>query len=101
MALSNSQYDAIMRAYGQQQFKNRHEQEERIAEVYRKIPVIKELDDFISTSAVTSARRLLDGDMGALKDLRSEISDWRKQWHLIPSAYPVSLQSGHRYRISI
>lgn len=79
MALSNSQYDAIMRAYGQQQFKNRHEQEERIAEVYRRIPVIKELDDFISTSAVASARRLLEGDQGALKDLRNEIADLREQ----------------------
>lgn len=79
MALSNSQYDAIMRAYGQQQFKNRHEQEKRIEEVYRKIPVIKELDDFISTSAVASARRLLEGDRGALKDLRNEIADLREQ----------------------
>ena len=73
MALSNSQYDAIMRAYGQQQFKNRHEQEHRIAEVYRKIPVIKELDDAISTRAVARARRLLEGDKDALKELRSEI----------------------------
>ena len=75
MALSNSQYNAIMRAYGQQQFKNRHEQEERIAEVYKRIPVIKELDDSISTRAVACARRLLDGDQEALKELRSEISD--------------------------
>lgn len=79
MALSNSQYDAIMRAYGQQQFKNRHEQENRIAEVYRKIPVIKELDDAISTRAVASARRLLEGDKDVLKELRSEIADLREQ----------------------
>ena len=79
MALSNSQYDAIMRAYGQQQFKNRHEQENRIAEVYKKLPVIRELDDTISTRAVDSARRLLEGDREALKELRSEISDLREQ----------------------
>lgn len=79
MALSNSQYDAIMRAYGQQQFKNRHEQEERISEVYKKIPVMKELDDSISTRAVACARRLLDGDKEALKELRSEIADLREQ----------------------
>ncbi|MFT4106809.1 MAG: ATP-binding protein [Lacrimispora sp.] len=79
MALSNSQYDAIMRAYGQQQFKNRHEQEERIAEVYARIPVMKELDDSISTKAVDSARRLLEGDQEALKEMRSEIADLREQ----------------------
>ena len=33
MSLSNSQYDAIMRTYQQQQLHNRHEQESRIAEV--------------------------------------------------------------------
>jgi DNA replication protein DnaC len=79
MALSNSQYDAIMRAYGQQQFKNRHEQEERIAEVYQRIPVIKELDQSISTRAVVCARRLLEGDKEALKELRDEIADLREQ----------------------
>ena len=79
MALSNSQYDAIMRAYGQQQLKNRHEQEKRIAQVYNKIPVIKELDDSISTRAVSCARRLLDGDKQALKELREEIADLREQ----------------------
>ena len=79
MALSNSQYDAIMRAYGQQQLKNRHEQEKRIAQVYKRIPVIKELDDSISTRAVACARRLLDGDKEALKELKEEIADLREQ----------------------
>lgn len=86
MALSNSQYDAIMRAYGQQQFKNRHEQEERIAQIYQRIPVIKELDGFISTSAVASARRLLDGDKGALESLRNEIADLREQKRVLLKA---------------
>ena len=49
MSLSNSQFDAIMRTYQQQQLQNRHEQESRIAEVYNKIPAIKELDDSISS----------------------------------------------------
>ncbi len=90
MALSNSQYDAIMRAYGQQQFKNRHEQEKKIAEIYNRIPVIKELDDSISTRAVACARRLLDGDQDALKELRSEIADLREQKSVLlkASGYP-------------
>ncbi|WP_124067909.1 ATP-binding protein [Clostridium sp. E02] len=86
MALSNSQYDAIMRAYGQQQFKNRHEQEERVAEVYKKIPVMKELDDSISSKAVSCARRLLDGEKEALKELRNEIIDLREQKSLLLKA---------------
>ena len=38
MALSNSQYDAIMRVYNQRQFQDKREQDKRIAEVYEKIP---------------------------------------------------------------
>ena len=36
MALSNSQYDAIMRVYNQRQFQDKREQDKRIAEVYEK-----------------------------------------------------------------
>ena len=90
MSLSNSQYDAIMRTYQQQQLQNRHEQENRIAEVYKKIPAIKELDDSISSCAVKSARRLLDGDQGALKELRAEIADLREQKSVLLRAYGFS-----------
>lgn len=91
MALSNSQYDAIMRAYGQQQLKNRHEKEERVGEVYKKIPVIKELDDSISTMAVACARRVLMGDQAALKELKAEIADLREQKSVLLRAagYPA------------
>ena len=94
MSLSNSQFDAIMRTYQQQQLQNRHEQESRIAEVYNKIPAIKELDDSISSCAVKSARRLLDGDQGALKELRAEIADLREQKGVLLRAYGF-----HGYRL--
>lgn len=79
MSLSNSQYDAIMRTYQQQQLKNRHEQEERQAEVYGKIPAVREIDACIGSSAVKSARRLLGGDQGALEELKEELADLREQ----------------------
>ena len=44
MALSNSQYDAIMREYGKQQMENQHSQEARKKEVYEKVPAVKELE---------------------------------------------------------
>ena len=44
MALSNSQYDAIMREYGRQQIENQHDLEERRRQVYERLPVIKELE---------------------------------------------------------
>ena len=41
MALSNSQYDAIIREYGRQQLQNKHEQDKRVEEIYRRIPAVK------------------------------------------------------------
>ena len=43
MALSNSQYDAIMREYGRQQLENQHQLEARRNEIYRVIPAVREL----------------------------------------------------------
>lgn len=99
MPLSNSQYDAVMREYGQQQFKNRHEMEERVAEVYRRIPAMKEIDSSISTVAVQSARRLLDGDASALLELRARIADLREQKAILlkASGYPPDYME-MRYR---
>ena len=44
MALSNSQYDAIMREYGRQQIENHHKLEERRKEIYARLPVVRQLE---------------------------------------------------------
>jgi len=73
MALSNSQYNAIMRIYNQRQFQNKHEQEQRITEVYERLPQIHQIYDAISTQAVACAKRLLEGDLGARERLKKQI----------------------------
>ena len=50
MALSNSQYDAIMRVYNQRQFQDKREQDKRIAEVYEKVPQVEALSDEIAAT---------------------------------------------------
>lgn len=79
MALSNSQYNAVMREYEKQQLANRHDKEKRVEEVYRKAPKIEELEREISTRAAACARRLLDGDTGARRQLKAELADLREQ----------------------
>ena len=44
MALSNSQYNAILREYERLQAEERSELEKRREEVFRRIPRLKELD---------------------------------------------------------
>ncbi len=90
MALSNSQYDAIMREYGRQQLENQHQLEARRNEIYRVIPAVRELEAEIAGRSVARAKRLLAGDTGALDELREELADLREQKALLIRAkgYP-------------
>lgn len=90
MALSNSQFDSIMRIYNQKQLHNKHELDRRIKEVYEKIPAIKEMNDEIGTAALKSARQLLAGDEDAPRRLRRTIEELRegRQVLLTSFGYP-------------
>lgn len=79
MALSNSQYDAIMREYGRQQIKNRHRQEARRKEVCRKAPALPELEAEIASRLVACAKRRLERDEESVLRLKEELADLREQ----------------------
>lgn len=87
MALSNSQYDELLRHYQATQLKNRHLQEERLKNAYLKFPELKEIDDAIAECSVGQARKLLDGDCQALDELKVQLAHLRtKKENLIASA---------------
>ena len=90
MALSNSQYDAIMREYGRQQIENHHKLEERRKEIYARLPVVKQLEAEIAERCVACAKKLLEGDKGVLDRLKEDLRDLREQKALIIRAagYP-------------
>ena len=48
MALSNSQYESIMRVYNRTQLQKKHELDARVDEVYEKIPAVREMNDAIA-----------------------------------------------------
>ena len=58
MALSNSQYDSIMRAYNRLQLERKHELDERTKEVYERIPAVREMNEEISSAAIRIRSRL-------------------------------------------
>ena len=62
MALSNSQYNAVMRVYSRRQVLNRQRQEERLREVYERIPQVEALTDEITAVMAQAGRRMLEGD---------------------------------------
>jgi len=73
MALTNSQYDQMMRAYEQRQLDNEYQLRMRFQKAYSLIPELKEADHAISSLSVKKARQLLEGDRGALSSLKEEL----------------------------
>lgn len=73
MALTNTQYDEVMRDYQQRQLKRQRLIASRKAEVYQKAPELSELDGEIASISVSRARRLLDGDAHALSHLKEQL----------------------------
>ena len=90
MALSNSQYDPIMREYGRQQIENHHKLEERRKEIYARLPVVRQLEAEIAERSVACAKKLLEGDKSVLDRLKEDLKDLREQKALIIRAagYP-------------
>ena len=74
MALTNSQYDQIMRSYEEKQRISRLRLEQKKAEIYAKVPAIRALDEEIAGFSVHQAKLLLDGDAHALTDLKDKLA---------------------------
>lgn len=75
MALTNSQHDTIIRGFEARQNRNRRLLEERTAYVYSHVEGYKEIDESVSSVSVEQGRKLLDGDTGALDELKSILAN--------------------------
>lgn len=76
MALTASQYDAIMREFNQRRLNNRYLQEQRIHEVYDAIPELSELDGAIvdlTMKRATATLSLADAQADSLEDYAKDI----------------------------
>ena len=79
MALSNSQYNAVMRVYSRRQVLNRQRQEERLREVYERIPQVEALTDEITAVMAQAGRRMLEGDPKEAGRLKKDAALLREQ----------------------
>lgn len=91
MALSNQQYESIMRGYEQTRDDNRYILEERREEVYRRIPEYQQLEAEVGSISVAKAKCLLDGDENALTALHESIEQIsrRKKELLLANGLPA------------
>lgn len=71
MALTNSQYDSIMRIYNSIQTKNRHILDTRVAEVFKACPQIKDIEDEIINFSINSAPLIIRSDEDSAAKLNS------------------------------
>lgn len=91
MALTNTQYDSIMRSYEKTQSKNTYLLDGRFKEIAAKIPEYLQVDHSISSLSVAKAKRLLEGDENATAFLHAEISALsnKKKEMLTKAGYPA------------
>lgn len=83
MALTNRQYDAVMRGYDSRQYQNYRAQRARIEEIYLKIPRIQEIEEAIASVSVRQAEKLINREPDALADLKEELNALRLEKELL------------------
>ena len=91
MALTNTQYNSIIREYEKRQVKNRHLLDERTALVYEQVDGYRALSELIASSSIAQGKKLLEGDTDALKDLKTTIRNLshQKEQLLTAAGYPA------------
>lgn len=91
MALTNSQYNSVIRTYQEQQNQNRRLQEEHIREAYQRIPRLEEIHDEVASLSLRKARILLTGkEAGEDFDLNQALADLAEERKtlLLVNGYP-------------
>lgn len=105
MALSNKQYDQIMRDYDRKQYHNYREQRKRTDEIYEKIPRIQEIEEEISSCSLAHAEQMIFSESEEatqnpkeiMQDLRMQLQKLRKEkeFLLMQEGYPADYLEMH------
>lgn len=74
MGLTREQFDIIYNKYNNKRLNNSIKQNDRLQDIYTKIPEIKECDLEISSLAVNAARTALNGDTSRKERLKDDIA---------------------------
>ena len=92
MALSNTQYDEILRGYDARQLHNKDILNSRIRELQKKAPELLDIEHSIAELSVSSARKLFDGEADALSNLKKQLATLRlRKEQIIKSlGYPAN-----------
>ncbi len=89
MALTNAQYDELMRRYNQKQWNARQGALFRKSQVYDKLPALAKIDEQIASVSVQKAKEYINGNTSALTGLEENIQalTQQKQQLLLDAGY--------------
>ena len=79
MALTNAQYDEIMRGYQNRQLQNRHLTQERLEALYKKVPELKNIQDSIASASVEAARKKLEDDSLGYETIKQKLNNLKTE----------------------
>lgn len=93
MALTNAQYDQLMRRYNQKQWAAQQQAAQTKADVYSKLPALTQLDEKIASISVQKAKEYINGNTEALAGLEGEVKSLslQKQQLLADAGYPADI----------
>lgn len=74
MALSNEQFDGLMREYEKTRNINRRLTEEKINKIEKQLPSLRAFDNRIATLSIQQAKSMMDGKTQQAEDLADEIA---------------------------
>lgn len=91
MALTNSQYESIIRDYEKVRDVNRYTSEARKEQVYQTLPEYWDLEESISSLSVSAAKAVLEGDDNARNKLHESLAKIRQHQKelLISAGFPA------------
>lgn len=75
MALTNAQFESILREYENRRDHNRRLLSKRRDYVYENVEGYRELEEAVSSVSVQQGKKMLCGEDGALEELRTRLSD--------------------------
>lgn len=79
MALTNTQYETIIREYEEKQNRSRYELERRLSRIRIAIPEYAALEDAAASLSASFTKRLIDGDKNARRELSEALEKIRSQ----------------------
>lgn len=92
MALTNSQYNELMRRYSRTRFQHQHEMEQRLRRIYAQCPRLSEIAQLLPSASASLAKAKINGDTAAADKAKKQIDSLRSERESLLSSLHYTLE---------